>query len=192
LCCLCLSRAITVLRDCHDCSRSWLTPFRSRKRSGSRGCAGQQARKRRDTARAYEHHKLMAELESSYEAAILTDSGPGIVAELPSPGHSTPRVPAPTSCKRTRMRSDFPHTRRLPMPRERISTIRNRNRRPKVRCGGRRPGSSARVNSCITRDSGDSFRLPTSIRGSTKAGTTIITRRTLGAICAGSAAFTTF
>ena len=39
----------------------------------------------------------MAELESSYEAAILTNSGPGIVAELPSPGHSTPRVPAPTS-----------------------------------------------------------------------------------------------
>jgi hypothetical protein len=41
----------------------------------------------------------MAELESSYEAAILTDSGPGIVAELPSPGHSTPPRPAvaPTS-----------------------------------------------------------------------------------------------
>jgi hypothetical protein len=41
----------------------------------------------------------MAERESSYEAAILTDSGPGIVAELPSPGHSTPQRPAvaPTS-----------------------------------------------------------------------------------------------
>ena len=41
----------------------------------------------------------MAEQESSYEAAILTDSGPGIVAELPSPGYSTPPRPAvpPTS-----------------------------------------------------------------------------------------------
>ena len=41
----------------------------------------------------------MAEQESSYEAAILTDSGPGIVAELPLPGHSTPPRPAvaPTS-----------------------------------------------------------------------------------------------
>ena len=40
----------------------------------------------------------MAELESSYEAAILTDDGPGIVAELPSLGHSTPRrTVAPTS-----------------------------------------------------------------------------------------------
>ena len=113
--------------------------------------------------------------------------------QLFHPVQNLPTAAAPCAgCKRTRMRSDFPHTRRLPMPRERISTIRNRNRRPKVRCGGRRPGSSARVNSCITRDSGDSFRLPTSIRGSTKAGTTIITRRTLGAICAGSAAFTTF
>ncbi len=38
----------------------------------------------------------MAEQESSYEAAILTDSGPGIV---PSPGYSTPPRPAvpPTS-----------------------------------------------------------------------------------------------
>ena len=41
----------------------------------------------------------MAEQESSYEAAILTDSGPGIVAELPSPDYSTPPRPAalPTS-----------------------------------------------------------------------------------------------
>ena len=197
-----LPGSITVLRDCHNCSRSWLTPFRSRKRSGSqaRGChgSGQQARKRRDIARAKEHHKLMAEQESSYEAAILTDSGPGIVAELLSPGHSTPPRPivaaAPTSssppaasppkasplptaaasagrsvrhldlamdnaqasestqpvdeadaafpscaapsagCKSTRIRSDFPHTRRLLIPRKRISTSRNRNWRPKVPC----------------------------------------------------------
>ena len=41
----------------------------------------------------------MAEQERSYEAAILTDSGPGIVVELPSPGYSTPPRPAvaPTS-----------------------------------------------------------------------------------------------
>ena len=72
--------------------------------------------------------------------------------QLFHPVQNLPTAAAPCAgCKRTRMRSDFPHTRRLPMPRERISTIRNRNRRPKVRCGGHRPGSSARVNSCITK-----------------------------------------
>ena len=68
-----------------DSSCSWLTRFPFRKRSGRqvRGCSGKQARKRRDIARAIEHRKLIAEKESSYEAAILPESGPGLVAELP-------------------------------------------------------------------------------------------------------------
>ena len=111
--------------------------------------------------------------------------------QLFHPVQNRPTAVAPRAgCKRTLMRSGRPHTRRLPTPRERISTIRNRIQRLKVRCGGRRPRSSAGGNLCTTRDSRDSFRVPTSTRGSTKAGTTTTTRRTLGAICSGSAAFT--
>ena len=75
-----------------DSSCSWLTRFPFRKRSGRqvRGCSGKQARKRRDIARAIEHRKLIAEKESSYEAAILPDSDPGRVAQLPQ-DHSTPQ-----------------------------------------------------------------------------------------------------
>ena len=74
-----------------DISCSWLTRFPFRKRSGpqARGCADKQARKRRDIALAMEHQKLIAEKESSYEAAILPESGPGHVAELP-PDHFLP------------------------------------------------------------------------------------------------------
>jgi hypothetical protein len=112
--------------------------------------------------------------------------------QLFHPVQNLPTAAAPSAgCKRTRMRSDFPHTRRLLMPREKISTSRNRNRRPKVRrCGGRQR-SSATGSLCITRISRERCRLPTSTRGFTKAGTTTITRRTLRATCAGSVAFTT-
>ena len=41
--------------------------------------------------------ELMAENERLYEDAILPDSGPGIVAELPSDQHSTPPRPADAS-----------------------------------------------------------------------------------------------
>ena len=74
-----------------DSSCSWLTRFPFRKRSGpqARGCADKQARKSRDIALAMEHQKLIAEKESAYEAAILPESGPGLVAELP-PDHFSP------------------------------------------------------------------------------------------------------
>ncbi len=112
--------------------------------------------------------------------------------QLFHPVQNLPTAAAPSAgCKRMRVRSDFPHTRRLLMPREKISTSRNRNRRPKVRrCGGRQR-SSATGSLCITRISRERCRLPTSTRGFTKAGTTTITRRTLRATCAGSVAFTT-
>ena len=67
--------------------RSWLTRFPYRKHSGTRGCAGKPARKRRDVARAMEHHTLLAEQESAYEAASLTDRG--FLVVLPSV-HSMP------------------------------------------------------------------------------------------------------
>ena len=77
--------------------RSWLTRFPYRKYSDTRGCAGKPARKRRDLARAFEHNKLVAEQDSAYEAATLTDRGPGFVVVLPS-GPSTPtRTALPAS-----------------------------------------------------------------------------------------------
>ena len=103
-----------------------------------------------------------------------------------------PTAAAPSAgCKSTRIKSNFQLTRRLPMPRERISTTRNRNRRLKNRRGGRRSRSSAPGNFIITRSSRERYRLPTSTRGCMRAGTTIITRRTTQAICAGCAAFAT-
>ena len=48
-------------------------------------------------ARAFEHNKLVAEQDSAYEAATLTDRGPGFVVVLPS-GPSTPtRTALPAS-----------------------------------------------------------------------------------------------
>ncbi len=79
----------------------------------------------------------------------------------PNPVQNLPTAAAPRiGCKSMRIRSDFHDTLRPRMPRERISIIqiRNRNRGPKVRCGSRRPRSSAGGNLCITRNSGDSFR----------------------------------
>ena len=112
--------------------------------------------------------------------------------QLPHLFQNLPIAAAPIAgCKRTRIGSDFQLTRRLLMPRERISTSRNRNRRPKVRRGGRRPRSSATGNLCIARRSRERYRLPTSTRGCMRAGTTTITRSTTRAICAGCAAFTT-
>ena len=56
-------------------------------------------------------------------------------AQLFHPVQNLPTATAPSAgCKRTRIRSDFPHTRRLLIPRKRISTSRNRNWRPKVPC----------------------------------------------------------
>ena len=50
--------------------------------------------------------------------------------QLFHPVQNLPTAAAPSAgCKRMRVRSDFPHTRRLPTPRDRISTIRNRIQR---------------------------------------------------------------
>jgi hypothetical protein len=58
-----------------------------------------------------------------------------------------PTAAAPSAgCEITRIKSNFQLTRRLPMPRERISTTRNQTRRLKVRRGGRRPRCSATGN----------------------------------------------
>jgi hypothetical protein len=61
--------------------------FRFRK---SRGCAGSGAQKRRNAARASQHHPLMAEIACSYDDAVLPANDPWlqIVADVPSP--STP------------------------------------------------------------------------------------------------------
>ena len=112
--------------------------------------------------------------------------------QLFHPVQNLPTASAPSAgCKPTRIRSHFWHTRRLQMPRERISTSRNRNWRPKVRRGSGRQRSSATGSFCITRISRERFRSPTSTQGSMRAGTTTITRRTTKATCAGSAAFAT-
>lgn len=56
----------------------------------SRGCAGSGAQKRRNAARASQHHPLMAEIACSYDDAVLPANDPWlqIVADVPSP--STP------------------------------------------------------------------------------------------------------
>jgi hypothetical protein len=61
--------------------------FRFRK---SRGCAGSGAQKRRNAARASQHHLLMAEIACSYDDAVLPVNAPWlqIVADVPWP--STP------------------------------------------------------------------------------------------------------
>ena len=113
--------------------------------------------------------------------------------QLFHPVQNLPTATAPSAgCKRTRIRSDFPHIPPYLMPRERISTTsRNRSWRTKVRRGSRRQRSSATGSLCITRISRERFRSPTSTLGSMRAGTTTITRRTTRSTCAGSAAFTT-
>ena len=112
--------------------------------------------------------------------------------QLFHPVQNLPTAAAPSAgCKRTRIRSDFPHTRRLRRHQGKISTSRKRNWRPKVRRGGGRQRSSATGSLCITRTSREKHRSPMLILGSMRAGTTTITRRTTRETCAGSAAFTT-
>ena len=54
-----------------------MTRFRCRKR---RGCAGKQAKKRRDIAHAIEHQKLQADLERVYDAALLSETAAAAAA----------------------------------------------------------------------------------------------------------------